>query len=286
MKKVINSIVILAILMVFSSCQKKSGEKQIVEFRLASYNVAAMINEDLGSITATLPYGTDVTALTPIIVVSDKATVSPESGKTMDFTNPVTYTVTAEDGSQAVYVAVIKTEKAEQVFLGSWGIEKLEYFTVDNQGNQEDVFTYLYDPNSTNDGIQLYFREDNTGEMRDSSIEELWLDWNDETEDYDTHIICPDTILVKPFTYTYDESGNALYMTMNSDSNVHTYKLIISDLSNEAFVYENVYAQYSDGLSYVEKAYLKRVGMAAMKSSGNWSFLRPHKMHGSLLSDR
>ena len=290
MKKVNFSILILTILMAFSSCQKKSSEKQILEFRFASYNVEALINEEFGIIGGDiLPYGTDVTALTPTIVVSDHATVFPESGMTMDFTNPVTYTVTAEDGSQAVYVANIGTECEEEVLLGSWGVEKVVYYTADYAGNpiMSTIQTYLYDPNSTDDGIQMYFRMDNTGELRDSSIEELWLDWNDETGDYDTHIICPDTVLVKPFIYSYNMNGDVLDVTMtNDDDDERTFALKISDLSYDAFVYEDVYAQDDNGQSYVEKAYLKRFGTATTKYACNWSFQRPHKMHGSLLGDR
>ena len=52
------------------------------------------------NITTIFPKGTNVSNLTPVIRVSDKATVSPASGVTQDFSNEkaVTYTVTAEDG--------------------------------------------------------------------------------------------------------------------------------------------------------------------------------------------
>ena len=51
-------------------------------------------------ISATYPKGTNVNNLSPVIRVSDKATISPASGVTQDFSNDkaVTYTVTAEDG--------------------------------------------------------------------------------------------------------------------------------------------------------------------------------------------
>ena len=45
-----------------------------------------------------VPFGTDVSALTPTFTVSEGATASPESGVEDDFRNPVTVTVTAEDG--------------------------------------------------------------------------------------------------------------------------------------------------------------------------------------------
>lgn len=49
------------------------------------------------NITVRVPVGTTVTALTPTIAVSTGATVSPTSGTAKNFSNPVTYTVTAED---------------------------------------------------------------------------------------------------------------------------------------------------------------------------------------------
>lgn len=65
-----------------------------------------------------LPTGTDVTALQPTIVVSDLATVSPASGEEQDFTDPVTYTVTAEDETTQEYVVTV-TVLAEDETLKS-----------------------------------------------------------------------------------------------------------------------------------------------------------------------
>jgi hypothetical protein len=50
------------------------------------------------NITKTFPHGTDVTALAPTITVSDGATVNPASGAAQNFSQDVTYTVTADDG--------------------------------------------------------------------------------------------------------------------------------------------------------------------------------------------
>lgn len=69
--------------------------------------VNATINENAKTITATVPAGTNRTALVPTIAVSAKATVDPASGVAKDFTNAVTYTVTAEDGSTATYTVTV-----------------------------------------------------------------------------------------------------------------------------------------------------------------------------------
>ncbi|MEA4933160.1 MAG: DUF5018 domain-containing protein, partial [Lawsonibacter sp.] len=77
----------------------RSSEKAITGFKIGS--VAGTIDDAHHTIAITLPYGTDVTSLTPAITVSAKATVSPTTAK--DFTNAVTYTVTAEDGTKQEY---------------------------------------------------------------------------------------------------------------------------------------------------------------------------------------
>jgi len=98
---------VLAALVLLSGCKKESSEKKILSFSFASPAVEATITESAKTIVATVPLGTNVTALVPVITVSNKATVNPASGIPQDFTNPVTYTVTAEDGSQAVYTATV-----------------------------------------------------------------------------------------------------------------------------------------------------------------------------------
>jgi ABC-type uncharacterized transport system auxiliary subunit len=91
----------LAVTAIFSGCEEEdeplSGDKQITAF---SFNVPpadGKIDEDAKTISVSVPNGTVVTALVPEITVSDNATVSPRSGVAQNFTNPVTYTVTAEE---------------------------------------------------------------------------------------------------------------------------------------------------------------------------------------------
>ena len=59
------------------------------------------------AINLTVSSDTDVTSLTPTISVSGNATVSPLSGVAQDFTNPVIYSVTAQDGSTQNYTVTV-----------------------------------------------------------------------------------------------------------------------------------------------------------------------------------
>lgn len=74
-----------------------SKEAAITAFEIAGQVGDSVIDTDSFTVTVTMPYGTDVTALTPTIKVSDYATINPISETSMDFTNTVTYTVTAQN---------------------------------------------------------------------------------------------------------------------------------------------------------------------------------------------
>ena len=81
------------------------NEKSILSFVIDG--VEGEINEIAKTVSLTMPEDTDVTGLVPTIEVSDGATVSPASGEAQDFTNPVEYTVTAQNGTTAVYTVTV-----------------------------------------------------------------------------------------------------------------------------------------------------------------------------------
>lgn len=58
----------------------------------------ATITEAAGTAVLTVPPNQQVTALAPTFALSTNATISPASGSTQNFTNPVVYRVTAQDG--------------------------------------------------------------------------------------------------------------------------------------------------------------------------------------------
>ena len=88
-----------------------SSEKDMLTFSVLGVN-ATVTNGD-HTVTATLPYGTDRSALVATFTLSPAATAKvgatdQESGVTAnDFTNPVTYTVTAEDATTQDWVVTI-----------------------------------------------------------------------------------------------------------------------------------------------------------------------------------
>jgi outer membrane protein assembly factor BamB len=70
------------------------------------------------TIKAELPYGTDITNLTPEIIIKG-VSISPASGVAQNFSSPVVYTVTAEDKSQKKYVVVVSVSKQSLLYMGT-----------------------------------------------------------------------------------------------------------------------------------------------------------------------
>ncbi|BDX38408.1 hypothetical protein CYCD_17630 [Tenuifilaceae bacterium CYCD] len=85
----------------------KSSAKDILAFTLADQEDNAVIDATAHTVNITVINGTAVTALTPTIKVSNFATISPASGVATDFTNPVTYTVTAQDGTTLAWTVTV-----------------------------------------------------------------------------------------------------------------------------------------------------------------------------------
>lgn len=109
---------LLSLITLFTACKEdqtvpKSTAKAITKLVFTQFTpaVQATIDESTKKITAVVPPTADVTKLIPSISVSLKAKVLPDSGKVQDFTNPVTYTVTAEDGTSINYQVTVSRTK-------------------------------------------------------------------------------------------------------------------------------------------------------------------------------
>ncbi len=111
LKTSLRLLVIFAVsaIMLSTACKKESKDKKILSFQFTSVSpvVNATINESAKTITADFPVGTSVQSLAPSITISDEASISPASGAAQNFNTPVTYTVTAEDGSTTAYIVTV-----------------------------------------------------------------------------------------------------------------------------------------------------------------------------------
>ena len=83
--------------------------KGITSFSISG--VVGAVNNTTNTITITLPRGTDVTKLTPVIATNGVKSLTPGNGETVDFTNAVTYTAAMEDGSSKTYTVTVYVDK-------------------------------------------------------------------------------------------------------------------------------------------------------------------------------
>ena len=83
-----------------------TSDKAIESFDFGDLDVTGSVHEGSKTISLRVPFGTDVTDLVPTIVTTGWFTV-PSTGDAQDFTDPVTYTVFAEDESTVDYVVTV-----------------------------------------------------------------------------------------------------------------------------------------------------------------------------------
>ncbi len=86
--------------------QAVNPAKAITAFTIPQQSGSSVIDQSAHTILVTMPFGSSTTALTPSITIAG-ASVSPLSGVVQDFTNPVTYTVTAADSSTQAYTVTV-----------------------------------------------------------------------------------------------------------------------------------------------------------------------------------
>lgn len=102
--------------------EQKSSEKQLIGFRFTgiekdgiTVDIPAEIDEANKAIAAEMPSGTDVATLEPEVEISDKATYEPRGPQ--DFSTPINYTVTAEDGTSRTYLVTLEVLLSQKEIL-------------------------------------------------------------------------------------------------------------------------------------------------------------------------
>lgn len=113
----------------------QSSEAAITEFTFASKEVTQQPVIDGLSITFMVTdtiTPEELAALVPTIKISEKATISPASGVAQDFSKPVKYTVTSEDGIVIKEYTVSVSGKVMKFSFDEWvekGANKIKYLT-------------------------------------------------------------------------------------------------------------------------------------------------------------
>ncbi|QCK16757.1 DUF5018 domain-containing protein [Mangrovivirga cuniculi] len=122
------------------------------------------INEMEHLVTATVPFESDLTQLSPTIEISERATISPPSGTPVDFTDTASYFVTAENGDVQewkVALSLADPEEKPKLVLSSplWNLSPAgsgvpDFFTVDGERGLAYGNDHLYVTNN-NDKILI-----------------------------------------------------------------------------------------------------------------------------------
>jgi hypothetical protein len=89
--------------LVDQTIQQNSG-KLITLFNFSSPEAIGVIDQTNHTIKLDVPFGADLTNLTPTINISTGATIFPLSESPQDFTNPISYIVTAQDSTTQKYI--------------------------------------------------------------------------------------------------------------------------------------------------------------------------------------
>jgi hypothetical protein len=92
-----------------------SSEKVITNLSISG--IDATIDQTSNTIFLSISE-TDLTTLVPTISISVNAIINPASGASQDFTNPITYTVTAMDGSTVDYIVSVESTIVEFTYNG------------------------------------------------------------------------------------------------------------------------------------------------------------------------
>ena len=95
---------------------QKNSEKLIFSFTISTQSgeIIGYIDQTNHTILLELPTEIDINNITPNLIISDRASVYPQSGTPQSFNSPVVYQVIAEDGTSQDYVVTAKIVKTNE----------------------------------------------------------------------------------------------------------------------------------------------------------------------------
>jgi hypothetical protein len=156
-KNLLSISILFTILIILLNCSSelpelkkpKSPQKDILSFKFEDFNpiVEGDIDTTLRTVRLRVPVATKVIALKPSITVSQSATVSPNSLVVQNFTNPVTYFVTAADCTKRAYQVSVLVALATDPEIS--GIETISIRTTES--------FYIYGKNFIRGALQAKF---------------------------------------------------------------------------------------------------------------------------------
>jgi hypothetical protein len=205
------------------SNQQLRSVKKITSFSINSLSVIGVIDEAAKEIFVTFKSESDITALSPTILF-DGVSITPNSGVVQDFTNPLLFSVYAEDGSSQVYSIKVNIIKNKILYINNGSIYTMDYdgsnkITIYQQVGT-DYCNYLSYNKITN---KIAFTVDHNKQYRNImtiNIDGTGLDNITDTitigQNYSTPSFSPDG---NNIVYSYCDTSNGLYIMDSSGSN-------------------------------------------------------------------
>ncbi|MBI4746455.1 MAG: hypothetical protein HY786_07945, partial [Deltaproteobacteria bacterium] len=135
--KGLSKAILIIILLTISGCgagvSTETAKKPTSAMAITSYSLkgfAGTLDETAKTISVTMPYSTDVTALVATFATTGASvkvgSTEQESGVTQnDFTNPVAYTVTAADGTTATYTVTVTVAASSARAIASYSLNNV-----------------------------------------------------------------------------------------------------------------------------------------------------------------
>jgi outer membrane protein assembly factor BamB len=160
--------ILLVLSIFFSISCNKSGDltpdtiKRIVSFSLKKPGGLDFVLGDIkieidsANITITVPAGTDRSVLIPEITI-EGISITPSTGVVQDFSKPVVYTVTAEDGSSISYTVTVKVTNPHMLYFGTGNLDN-SFYGVDPLTGivkwiHKGTASFAYSSPTYNDGV-------------------------------------------------------------------------------------------------------------------------------------
>ncbi|GAA4398054.1 hypothetical protein GCM10023187_08180 [Nibrella viscosa] len=172
MKTALKGTSLLFLFLCFLQCSKtpdtpvtpKSSAKTLTDPVLDGLTgVATTFDAATSTYTLTVPAGTNVMALKLTFTLPTGATAIPASGSTQNFTNPVVYTVTAEDGSTQPYTVKVNVPAPP--------IPTAKFTFTVNRYNSPATLTI--DGDNTGDNVSIKINLVDKGQVSTSATQKL-----------------------------------------------------------------------------------------------------------------
>jgi uncharacterized lipoprotein YddW (UPF0748 family) len=119
-KRMRQLLILLFTLLFFAACEKGSSENKILQIAVKEdSNASITIDSEKNTVQIAVNKSLSLNALTLNFAISPLSKISPTTGIAQDFSNPVQYTVTAENGDKRIYTITISNLSDEKKIVSA-----------------------------------------------------------------------------------------------------------------------------------------------------------------------